>query len=102
MDERATAVKPDTITTEASAVAEKVSLAPEEEWPVKQRQKRLKKNLILLRVCDLWKCTSIDLSLQGIMALSCFVSRCGAAENVGDVSSAVNATAPHDYYWSPV
>lgn len=35
MDERATAVKPDTITTEASAVAGKVSLAPEEEWPVK-------------------------------------------------------------------
>lgn len=35
MDERATTVKPDTITTEASAVAGKVSLAPEEEWPVK-------------------------------------------------------------------
>lgn len=31
MDERVTAMEADTITTEVSAVAEKVSLAPEEE-----------------------------------------------------------------------
>lgn len=101
MDERVTATEADTITTEVSAVAEKVSLTPEEERPVKYRQKHLQKK-ILRRVSDLWKCTSIDLSLQGIMALCCFVSGCGAAENAGDVSSAVNATAPHDYYRLPL
>lgn len=35
MDERVTGMKADTITTEASAVAEKVRIAPEEERPVK-------------------------------------------------------------------
>lgn len=44
MDERVTAMEADTITSEVSAVAEKVSLAPKEEWPVKYRQKHLKKS----------------------------------------------------------
>lgn len=35
MDERVTGMKADTITTEASAVAEKVCIAPKEERPVK-------------------------------------------------------------------
>lgn len=43
MDERVTATEADTITTEVSAVAEKVGLTPEEERPVKYRQKHLQK-----------------------------------------------------------